>query len=114
MGAITNFDNRIKTLISNAKSTDFDAIVTRDGSSVQLIKYKGAKTVANVPNYFGKEVYFLSIPTKIYEVVATEIITKADLKKLFYNVASIYHKNEKITYDAVIISGENAQYIQYK
>jgi hypothetical protein len=100
--------------LSNAKSTDFDAITTRDGSSVQLIKYTSAKTKANMLNYFGKEVYFLATPTNKYKVIETKTITKADLKKSFHDVSFKYSKNDNITYDAVIISGNNAQYIQYK
>jgi len=114
MVSITDFDNRIQTLLNSAKSTDFDAIVTRDGNSVQLIKYKSAKTEANLPNYFGKEVYFLSTPSRKYKVIATKTITKTDLEKSFYDVAYKYSKNENTTYDAVIIFGETAQYIQYK
>jgi len=112
--SITDFQHRIETLLNNAKSTDFDAIVTRDGSTVQLIKYKSVTTEANIPNYFGKEVYFLSNPSKGYKVLATKIITKTDLTKSFYDVAYNYSKNENVIYDAVIISGDHAQYIQYK
>jgi hypothetical protein len=114
MVSITDFQHRIETLLSNATSTDFDAIVTRDGSTVQLIKYKSVTTEANVPNYFGKEVYFLSNPSKKYKVVATKTITTTDLTKSFYAVAYNYSQNENVIYDAVIISGEHAQYIQYK
>jgi len=107
MVSITDFQHRIETLLSNA-------IVTRDGSTVQLIKYKSVTTEANVPNYFGKEVYFLSNPSKKYKVVATKTITTTDLTKSFYAVAYNYSQNENVLYDAVIISGEHAQYIQYK
>jgi len=79
MVSISDFENRLETLISNAKSSDFDAMVTRDGSIVQLIKYKSSKEAAHVINYFGKEVYFLSTPIKKYKVVATKTITKTDL-----------------------------------
>jgi len=114
MATITGFENRIETLLNNATSTDFDAMITRDGSTVQLIKYKSKKTPTNIPNYFGKEVYFLSNPLRKYKIITTKTIAKTDLKKSFVNVANIYSKNDNITFDAVIISGKNAQYIQYK
>lgn len=112
----SNFESKIATILSSAKSNDFDAITTRDGVTVQLIKYKNVanKVDAKMPNYFGKEVYFFSTPTKKYKVIATKEIPTADLQKSFYQVASIYYKNENVTYDAVIISENNAQYIQYK
>jgi len=111
----TDFNTRIQLLISLASTQDYDAITTRDGKSVQLIKYKDNKNItkANVPNYFGKEVYFLSNPTKKYKVVETKEITKEDAKNVFYNVASTYAKNDNVTFDAVIISNKQVKYIQY-
>lgn len=112
----SNFEESIHFLINKVKIAEYDAISTRDGESAQVLKYKnktGAEK-ANVPNLFGKEMYFLSNPTKKYKVVATKEITETDLKKSFYNVSSIYSKNENVVFDAVIISGNIAQYIQYK
>ena len=113
---VANFGDRIKMLLSNAKSKNFDAITTRDGNTVQLIKYKSSSTIttATVPNYFGKEVYFLSNPTKKHKVIATKELTADDLKKHFYKVAESYTKDDAIVYDAVVISENKVQYIVYK
>lgn len=111
----TDFNTRIKLILSKASTKNYDAITTRDGVSVQLVKYKDPKNVAkaNVPNYFGKEVYFLSIPTKKYKVLETKELNKEDAKKAFYTVASEYTKNDNITFDALIISNQQVQYIEY-
>jgi hypothetical protein len=114
MAAVTNFESRIQSLLNKATGKDFDAITTRDGNSAQLIKYKTTKTLANVPNYFGKEVYFFSVPTKKYIIKESKEITENDLKQPFYSVAANYSKNDNEIYDAVIISGNKAEYIKYK
>lgn len=111
---VETFDNRIQTILGNAANSDFDALVTRDGNTFQLMKYKSVKTAANVANYFGKEVYFYSTPTKKYKTIESKEINSADLKKPFYNIAANYSKNDNATYDAVVISGNKAEYIQYK
>lgn len=111
---ITNLEDRLKAILSNATGASFDAIVTRDGITAQLMKYKSGKTDASIPNYFGKEVYFFSTPTKKYKVVANKKIDTTDLQKAFYTVANKYSKNNEISFDAVIISGNKAEYIQYK
>jgi len=112
--SINSLDNRIQTIIDNASNIDFDAIITRDGNTAQLVKYKTSKEKATTHNYFGKEVYFLSNPTKKYTVLETKEIASADLKKTFYHIGKNYSVNENITFDAVIISGNKAEYIQYK
>lgn len=114
IAASSTLEERIKNLLSNAKSSEFDALMTRDGNSVQLIKYKEQPKVANVPNYFGKEVYFLSNPTKKYNIISTKEITNSDLKKSFYKISKLYSNDETISYDAVIISGNKVDYIKYK
>ncbi len=58
--------------------------------------------------------YFLATPTKKYKVVSTKEIKETDLIKSFYEVASIYSKNSQVAYDAVIISGTTAEYIEFK
>ncbi len=114
ISTVSNIEQRIKLLLSNAKSSNYDLITTRDGNTVQLYKYKGSVTKANVPNYFGKTVYFLAMPTKKYNVISTKEIDNSDLKTSFYEISLKYSKNDKVNYDAVIISGNSAQYIQYK
>lgn len=111
---VSNIEERINLLLNNAKTDNYDFLMTRDGNTVQLYKYTSTVVEPNVPNYFGKEVYFLSNPTKKYNVLSTKEISSNDLKESFYQIALKYSKNDDISYDAVIISGNTAQYIQYK
>ena len=114
ISSIANIEDRVIALLKNVQNIDFDAIVTRDGNTARLYKYKAAKSKAIIPNYFGKEVYFLSKPTKKYKTIITQEIVSADLQKPFHVIAKKYSENEKVSFDAVIISGSKADYIQYK
>ncbi|MDG1477914.1 MAG: hypothetical protein P8Q14_12260 [Vicingaceae bacterium] len=114
IAGITDFESRIKTILNKEKNIDFDAIITRDGNTIKLVKYKSTSIDAKIPNYFGKEVYFFSTPTKKYKVVSSKEINATDLQKAFYTVANKYSKNDELSFDAVIISGNKAAYIQYK
>lgn len=114
---IHTFEDRIQLILKNAPTSNFDAITTRDGNSIQFIKYQNKENItpANVPNYSGKEVYFLSKPVKEYSIIDSRLASTEELSSSFYNLANkLVKADNKKKFDAIIVSNEKIEYIRFK
>lgn len=112
-----SFEERIQFILNKAPQANYNAIVSRDGISVQFVKYVNPANVteANVPNYSGKEVYFLSNPTKEFTVVNSRLATKEEISSSFYKMAiQLTKEGNKKKFDAIIVSNDKIEYIRYK
>lgn len=117
LNTVTNFENRIQLILKNAPTDNYDAISTRDGITVQFLKYQKSDeiTEANIPNYFGKEVYFLSNPIKDYSVIKSRLATTEEIISPFYYLAKKLVKvGYKKKFDAIIVNKDTIEYIKYK
>lgn len=110
-----SFENRIELIMENAPANNYDGVTTRDGITFQFFKYEEKEQhAANVPKYFGIEVYFLSTPYKSYEVIDSRLATSNELKGSFYLTAQQLVKNGlQKEYDAIIVTENKIEYIRY-
>lgn len=113
----SNLEDRMKMVIANAKTNDYDAIYTRDGVTARLIKYNGNTQIKEgvLPTSFKKDTYFFALPTKDYEVVTSKEIPLTDLYLTFNQLINRYIDNaQDLTYDALLITKDKVEYITYK
>ncbi len=113
----SNFEDRIRFILENAPTKDYDAITTRGGNSIQFIKYQNKEEVnsANIPRYSNKEVYFLAKPVKEFTVIDSRLATNDEVNSSFYNMANKLVKDgNKKKFDAIIVGKDKIEYIKYK
>ncbi|MCB9361176.1 MAG: hypothetical protein H6588_07745 [Flavobacteriales bacterium] len=112
-----NLEDRIKIVIANAKTNDYDAIYTRDGVTARLIKYNENVQITEgvLPVSFKKDAYLFSLPTKEFTVVKSKVMTLDDVHLSFNKIISTYIENaQDLTYDALLITKDKVEYIIYK
>ncbi|MGE3653520.1 MAG: hypothetical protein AB7G22_05320 [Flavobacteriales bacterium] len=112
-----SMEERIQLFLNKAATKEFDAIMTRTGTSATLIKYK--KPTSNVNAKLAgnstKDVYFLSIPLKKYKQVHSVALDKTDFILSFNQLVEKY-LNQAIssTFDGLLIENKQVKYIVYE
>lgn len=112
-----SIEDRLELFIKKSKDLDFDAVMTRDGKSVLLMKYNKSnqEPSCNLIDFLGKDVYFLSIPSKKYTEIKIKSITKDVVHLPFNKIVEKYMNSEKgLEFDAIIVDNNEVKFIAYK
>lgn len=113
-----NLEDRMALFISNASAYDYDVLMTRDGNTAILKKYK--TTAASMDevvkiNSHDKAIFFLSQPDKEYKAVKTKRLTKEEMHQAFHQIIThAIHNEKELVYDALVIESDEVKYIVYK
>jgi len=114
----SNLEQRLELFIANVSEYDYDVLMTRDGNTAILKKYK--TTAADVNdvvkiNNQDKEVYFLSAPAKEYDLVKSKSLSNEEVHQSFNQIITTNINNEKeLEFDALVVESDKVKYIIYK
>tara|TARA_R110001592_G_scaffold102391_1_gene289158 strand:- start:608 stop:1123 length:516 start_codon:yes stop_codon:yes gene_type:complete len=109
-------EGRLTQFIKDLPTTDFDALMTRDGKSALLMKYKvnNEETSCRLVSGFAKDVYFLSVPSKQYKIIEARKLTVEEIHLPFNKIVKNNINYEGLKFDGIIISSDKVEYIVYK
>jgi hypothetical protein len=115
INSTTSLEERMELFIKNADS-DFDLIMTRNGLSAILMKYKDGVEIlpGNVIKIQGKDVYLLSSPLKKYDVLESKKILNKEIIMPFNKIVEESIKSMDKDFDAVLIKNNTVDYIVYQ
>lgn len=115
INSTTSIEKRMKLFIENT-TVDFDAIMSRNGISAILMKYKNNVDENNgkVIQLLRKDVYLLATPLSNFVVVETQNIPQEEIQKPFNQIVENLIKSNNNDFEGLIIKDNKVDFIKYK
>ncbi len=116
--ATRSFSDRVDMIVNFNSSKPYNAIITRDGITIQYIRTKNMRNepegvLVNMSGT-GVDMYFLSQPMQRYQIVGQKRIDQFNFTQSFISLSNdLLAVKFKLEYNAVIVGVDMVSYVVY-